>query len=85
MDKTLCCPLKLIWMHIGWLRKNDMSVVMYHDLMMDNIDQVTDKRIKVLNDIERDKAQVVRFYKKKVKASLSKLWSKCGKLFYHLG
>jgi len=68
MDKKLCCPLKLIWMHIGWLRKNDMSAVMYADLMMDNIDEVTDKRIKALNDMERDKARVIRFYIEKDKS-----------------
>lgn len=27
-------------------KQNDLSVVVYHDLLMDNIDEVTDKRIK---------------------------------------
>jgi hypothetical protein len=29
--------------------KNNLSNVMYHDLMMNTIDEVTDKRIKVIN------------------------------------
>ena len=45
-----------------------MSAVMYADLMMDNIDEVTDKRIKALNDMERDKARVIRFYIEKDKS-----------------
>ena len=26
-------------------RQNNLSIVMYHDLMTDNIDEVTDKRV----------------------------------------
>ena len=43
------------------------SAVDYHDLMMDNIDEVTDKRLKALKEIEKDKLRVVRSYNKKVK------------------
>ena len=49
-------------------KQNDLSVVMYHDLMMDNIDEVTDKRIQALKEIEKDKARVARAYNKKVKS-----------------
>ena len=35
--------------------------------MMDNIDEVTDKRLKALNKIENDKLRVARAYNKKVK------------------
>ena len=35
--------------------------------MMDNIDEVTDKRMKALKDIENDKLRVARAYNKKVK------------------
>jgi hypothetical protein len=41
---------------------------MYHDLMMDNIDEVTDVRLKALKEIEKDKARVARAYNKKVKS-----------------
>ena len=48
-------------------KQNDLSTVDYHDLMMDNIDEVTDKRLKALKEIEKDKLRVARGYNKKVK------------------
>jgi hypothetical protein len=42
---------------------------MYHDLMMDNIDEVTDTRLKALMEIEKDKAWVAKAYNKKVKST----------------
>jgi hypothetical protein len=36
--------------------------------MMDNIDEVTDKRVEALEEIEKDKRRVARAYNKKVKA-----------------
>jgi hypothetical protein len=35
--------------------------------MMDNIDEVTDKRLQALTEIEKDKIWVARAYNKKVK------------------
>ena len=35
--------------------------------MMDNIDEVTDTRLRALNEIEKDKLRVARAYNKKVK------------------
>ena len=37
-------------------KQNDLSAVVYHDLMMDNINEVTDVRLKTLKEIEKDKA-----------------------------
>ena len=53
-------------------KQNDLSVVVYHDLMMDNIDEVTDVRLRTLKKIEKDKAQVAKAYNKKSRANLSK-------------
>ena len=36
-------------------------------MMMDNIDEVTDKRLKALKEIEKDKMRVARAYNKKVR------------------
>jgi hypothetical protein len=36
--------------------------------MMDNIDEVTDKRMEALEEIEKDKRRVARAYNKRVKA-----------------
>jgi hypothetical protein len=48
-------------------KQNELSTIDYHDLMMDNIDEVTDKRLQALKEIEKDKIRVVRGYNKKVK------------------
>src|SRR6185312_11409811 len=48
-------------------KQNDLSAVDYHDMMMDNIDEVTDKRLKALKEIEKDKLRVARANNKKVK------------------
>jgi hypothetical protein len=49
-------------------KQNDLSVVVYYDLMMDNIDDVTDVRLQALKEIEKGKVQVARAYNKKVKS-----------------
>ena len=41
---------------------------MYHDLVMDNIDEVTEVRLKALKELEKDKARVTKAYNKKVKS-----------------
>ena len=48
-------------------KQNSLSAVDYHNLMMNNIDEVTDKRLRALNEIEKDKMRVARAYNKKVK------------------
>jgi hypothetical protein len=37
-------------------------------MMMDNIDEVIDKRLKALKEIEKNKARVAKAYNKKVKS-----------------
>ena len=49
-------------------KQNDLTDVDYYDLMMDNIDEVSDKRMQALKEIEKDKLRVARAYNKKVKA-----------------
>jgi len=49
-------------------KQNDLSAVVYHDIMMDNVDEVTDKRLKALKEIEKDKAHVAKTYNRKVKS-----------------
>jgi hypothetical protein len=49
-------------------RQNDLSTIMYHDLMIDNIDEMTDIRLKTLKEIEKDKARVVKAYNENVKS-----------------
>jgi hypothetical protein len=49
-------------------RQNDLTVGDYYNLMMDNIDEVTDKRVTALGEIEKDKIMVAKAYNKKVKS-----------------
>jgi hypothetical protein len=49
-------------------KQTKSSTIMYHDLMMDNIIEVTYSRLKALEDVEKDKAQVARAHNKKVKS-----------------
>jgi hypothetical protein len=49
-------------------KQNNLSVESYYNLMMDNIDEVTDKRMEALEEIEKDKRRVAKAYNKKVKA-----------------
>jgi hypothetical protein len=48
-------------------KQNELSAIDYHDLMMDNIDEVIDKRLQALKEIEKGKIRVARAYNKKVK------------------
>ena len=48
-------------------KQNDLSAEDYHNLMMDNIDEVADKRIKALKDIEKEKLRVAKVYNKRVR------------------
>jgi hypothetical protein len=48
-------------------KQNELPTVDYHDLMMDNINEVINKRLQALKEIEKDKIRVARAYNKKVK------------------
>ena len=47
--------------------QNDLTVGEYHDLMMDNVDEVTDARLAAIKEIEKDKIAVTKAYNKKIK------------------
>jgi tRNA A37 threonylcarbamoyladenosine dehydratase len=53
---------------IWFARKNNVSDGDYHDLIIDDIDEVTYKRMDALKKIEKDKLIVAKAYNKKVKA-----------------
>ena len=52
---------------LRFTRQNDLLVEDYYGLMMDNIDEVADKRLVALRDIEKEKLRVVKFYNGKVR------------------
>jgi hypothetical protein len=53
---------------VRFTKQNNLTVGDYYDSMMDNIDEVTDKRVTALREIENDKTIVAKAYNKKVKA-----------------
>jgi hypothetical protein len=61
-------PVEISLNDVRFARQNDLTVIDYYNLMMDNIDEVTDKRVIALGAIEKDKIMVARTYNKKVKA-----------------
>jgi ribonuclease HI len=60
-------PVEVNLAALRFAKQNDLSAVDFHNLMMDNIDEVADKRLIALRDIEKEKLRVARAYNKKVK------------------
>jgi hypothetical protein len=61
-------PMEISLNAIRFARQKYLTVIDYYNSMMDNIDEVTDKRVIALGPIEKDKIMVARAYNKKVKA-----------------
>jgi hypothetical protein len=60
-------PMEISLNAVRFTRQNDITVTDYYNSMMDNIDEVIDKRMIALGAIEKDKIMVTRAYNKKVK------------------
>jgi hypothetical protein len=61
-------PVEISLNSTRFARQNDLTVGDYYNLMMDNIDEVTNKRLVALGEIKKDKIMVDKDYNKKVKA-----------------
>jgi hypothetical protein len=61
-------PMEISLNAVRIARKNDLTVGDYYNMMMDNIDEVTDKRVAAIGEIAKDKIMVAKAYNKKVKA-----------------
>ncbi|XP_044318562.1 protein NYNRIN-like [Triticum aestivum] len=48
-------------------RQNDLSAVDYNDLMMDKIDDISEERLRALQEIQKEKLRVAKAYNKKVR------------------
>jgi hypothetical protein len=48
------------------MHQDVVSVEEYNDLMMDEIDDLTESRLRTLREIEKEKLQVAKVYNKKV-------------------
>jgi hypothetical protein len=62
-------PVEIMLSAIRFARQNDMSIGDYFNLMIDNIDQMIDKRMVAPREIEKDKIIIAKPYNKKVKAN----------------
>jgi dihydroneopterin aldolase len=66
-------------------KQNDLDAIVYHNLMMDTIDEITDKRMRALKEIEKDKAKVARVYNKKVRLKSFQVGELVWKIILPLG
>jgi hypothetical protein len=57
-------PMEMSLNAIRFARQNNLTASEYHDLMMNNSDEVTDKGMIALKGIEKDKLAVVKTYNK---------------------
>jgi hypothetical protein len=53
---------------VRFARQNNIIVGDYYNSIMDNIDEVTNKRLITLGEIDKDKIMVSKAYNKRVKA-----------------
>jgi hypothetical protein len=68
--KEVVLPVEVNLDALRIVRQNELSVVDYHNLMLNRLDEVSDERVKVLGKIERDKLRVATAYNKRVKKKL---------------
>jgi hypothetical protein len=72
-------PVEISLNAVRIARQNDLTVGDYYNLMMDSVDEVTDKRVAALGEIEKDKIMVAKVYNKKVKAKSFQVGTLCGR------
>jgi hypothetical protein len=61
-------PVEISLNVVRFAKQNELTIADYYISMMDNIDEVTDKRMTALGEIEKDKIMVAKAYNKKVKS-----------------
>jgi hypothetical protein len=61
-------PMEISLNDVRFAKQNDLTVGDYYNSMMDNVDEVTDKRMTTFGEMEKDKIIVAKAYNKKVKA-----------------
>jgi hypothetical protein len=66
-------------------KQNDLDAVVYHNLVMDNNDEITDKRMRALKEIEKDKVRVARAYNMKVRPKSFQVGELVCKTIFPLG
>jgi hypothetical protein len=62
-------PVEVSLYAIRFARQKNLTVSEYHNSMMDNLDEVTDKRVIALVEIEKDKIMVSKAYTRRSRLS----------------
>jgi hypothetical protein len=57
-------PVEISLNAVRFAKQNNLTPGDYYNSMMDNIDEVTDKRVTALGEIEKDKTMVAKAYNK---------------------
>lgn len=63
-------PVEVNLGSLSYIKQDDLSSEDYKTLMGDNLDEVIDKRLKALEEIEKEKKRVAKAYHKRVKVKL---------------
>jgi hypothetical protein len=69
-EQEVILPIEVNLDALPIVRQNELSTVDYHNLMLDRLDEVSDERVKALDEIERDKLRVGKAYNKRDKVKL---------------
>ena len=78
-------PVEINLGSLRYIKKDDLSSEDYKTLMGDNLDEVIDKRLKALEEIEKEKKRVAKAYNKRVKAKLFQVGDLVWKTILPLG
>nr|AAT93985.1 putative polyprotein [Oryza sativa Japonica Group] len=78
-------PVEVNLGSLHYIKQDDLSSEDYKMLMGDNLDEVIDKRLKALEEIEKEKKRVAKAYNKRVKAKLFQVGDLVWKTILPLG
>nr|ABA97339.2 retrotransposon protein, putative, unclassified [Oryza sativa Japonica Group] len=78
-------PVEVNLGSLRYIKQGDLSVEDYKTLMGVNLDDVIDKRLKALEEIEKEKKRVAKAYNKRVKAKLFQVGDLVWKTILPLG
>nr|AAQ56390.1 putative gag-pol precursor [Oryza sativa Japonica Group] len=78
-------PVEVNLGSLRYIKQDDLSSEDYKTLMGDNLDEVIDKRLKALEEIEKEKKRVAKAYNKRVKAKLFQVGDLVWKTILPLG
>nr|CAE04479.3 OSJNBa0029L02.20 [Oryza sativa Japonica Group] len=70
---------------LRYIKQDDLSSEDYKTLMGDNLDEVIDKRLRALEEIEKEKKRVAKAYNKRVKGKLFQVGDLVWKTIFPLG